>query len=202
MKSEFAEIKDDWEENASNNKINNNRLAKLFLAFLTLIVLVPLFYVVFILFKPWKSIIKWLGLADYIENYKNILIAPYFWQWFLNSGIIAFATLFLVLIFGSMAGYVVAKFSSRFIRLIAIIILGALMIPIHMVLMPIFILSRQLGIVNTHLSVIAPSVAFGIPLAMYIFRGFEYSRFFSSPIDSASEMGVFMRVMLPMTKPL
>ncbi len=206
MKSEFAEIKYDWEGNSSNNKINNNILAKLFLAFLTLIVLVPLFYVVFISFQTLEEYYKmaWpTGL--HIENYKNIIIAPYFWQWFLNSGIIAFTTLLLVLIFGSMAGYVVAKFSSRFVRLLAIVILGALMIPIHMVLMPVFILSRQLGIVNTHLSVILPSVVFGIPIAMYIFRGFFMnipdSLAEAARIDGASEVGVFMRVMLPMTKP-
>lgn len=79
------------------------------------------------------------------------------------------------------------------------------MIPIHMVLIPIFILSRQLGIVNTHISVIVPSVAFGIPIAMYIFRGFFMnipdSLAEAARIDGASETGVFMRVMLPMTKP-
>lgn len=206
MRSEFAEFKYDWKENFSNNKINNNIPAKLFLALLTLIVLVPLFYVVFISFQTLEEYYKMAwprGL--HIENYKNILIAPYFWQWFLNSGIIAVTTLLLVLIFGSMAGYVVAKFSSRFIRLLAIVILGALMIPIHMVLVPIFILSRQLGIVNTHLSVIVPSVAFGIPMAMYIFRGFFMnipdSLAEAARIDGASETRVFLRVMLPMTKP-
>jgi raffinose/stachyose/melibiose transport system permease protein len=206
LRSEFAEIKYDRKKNASNNKINNNRLAKLFLAFLTLIIVVPLLYVVFISFQTLEEYYKMAwprGL--HIENYTNVFTAPYFWQWFLNSGIIAFMTLLLVIIFGSMAGYVVAKFSSRFIRLLAIVILGALMIPIHMVLIPIFILSRQLGIVNTHLSVIVPSVAFGIPIAMYIFRGFFMnipdSLAEAARIDGASETGVFMRVMLPMTKP-
>ncbi|NLW47974.1 MAG: carbohydrate ABC transporter permease [Firmicutes bacterium] len=205
MKSKFA-VKYDRKGNSSKDKINNNPFAKLFLVCLSLIVLVPLFYVVFISFQTLEEYYKmaWPSVL-HIENYQNILIAPYFWQWFLNSGIIAFTTLLLVLIFGSMAGYVVAKFSSRFVRLLAIVILGALMIPIHMVLIPVFILSRQLGIVNTYLSVIAPSVAFGIPLAMYIFRGFFMnipdSLAEAARIDGASEVGVFLRVMLPMTKP-
>ncbi len=206
MKSELVVFKYDREKDSLKKEINNNTFAKLFLALLSLIVLVPLFYVGFISFQTLEEYYKmaWPG-GLHFENYKNILIAPYFWQWFLNSGIIAFTTLLLVLLFGSMAGYVVAKFSSRFVRLLAIIILGALMIPIHMVLMPVFILSSQLGIVNTHLSVIGPSVAFGIPIAMYIFRGFFMnipdSLAEAARIDGASEAGVFIRVMLPMTKP-
>ena len=79
------------------------------------------------------------------------------------------------------------------------------MIPVHMVMMPLFILSRDLGILNTPWSVIGPGVAFGIPLAMYIFRGFFIgipdSLSEAARIDGASEIGVFIKVMMPMTKP-
>lgn len=205
MKSEFTEFKHNREDTPLPNKINKNTFAKLYLVFLSLIVLVPLFYIIYISFQTLEEYYKMIWPGLYFENYKNVLTAPYFWQWVLNSGVLAFSTLILVLIIGAMAGYVVAKFSSRFVRAMAVIILGALMIPIHMVLMPVFLLSRQLGIVNTYWSVIGPSVAFGIPIAMYIFRGF----FMNIPdslgeaarIDGASELGVFVRVMLPMTKP-
>ncbi|MCL6591750.1 MAG: carbohydrate ABC transporter permease [Firmicutes bacterium] len=180
--------------------------AKLCLAVLALIVLIPLFYVAFISFQTLDEYYKMIWPHSLpLDNYKNILTDPYFWKWALNSAVIAAGAVFFVIIIGAMAGYVVAKFSSPFTRIIAVVILGALMIPVHMVLMPVFILCRGLGIVNSYWSVIAPSVAFGIPIAMYIFRGF----FMNIPdslgeaarIDGASELSVFIRVMAPMAKP-
>jgi len=191
----------------SGPKYRNKRIVlKLYLVFLSLVILIPLFYVVCISFQSLEEYYKLLWpQALRFDNYKNILSAPYFWQWVVNSGMIAVITLVAVLILGAMAGYVVAKFSSRLVRIVAIIILGALMIPIHMVLMPVFIFSRQLGIINTPWSVIGPSVAFGIPISMYIFRGFFLnipdSLAEAARIDGASEMEVFMKLMLPMTKP-
>ncbi len=185
---------------------NANVFSKLYLVVLSLVVLVPLFYLVYISFQDLNEYYKMLWpQALRFENYKNVLTAQYFWNWAVNSGIIAIATLVAVLIIGAMAGYVVAKFSSRFIRLLAFIILGALMVPVHMVLMPVFIFSRQLGIINSPLSVIGPGVAFGIPLAMYIFRGFFMnipdSLAEAARIDGASEIAVFVKVMMPMAKP-
>lgn len=207
MKSEFAEFnKYDWAFNLSLAKGNKNICAKLFLALLTLIVLVPLLYVVFISFQTLEEYYKMAWPSTiHLENYKNIITAPYFWKWVFNSGFIAFTTLALVLIIGAMAGYIIAKFSSVFVRFLGLIILGALMIPIHMVIVPVFILCRQLGIINTYWSVIGPSVTFGIPIAMYIFRGFFMnipdSLAEAARLDGASEIGVFRLVMLPMTKP-
>jgi raffinose/stachyose/melibiose transport system permease protein len=85
------------------------------------------------------------------------------------------------------------------------VILGALMIPIHMVLMPLFVLSRQMGVLSSPWAVIGPYVAFGIPFSVFIFRGF----FINIPgtlveaakIDGATETGVFFKVMLPNAKP-
>ncbi len=190
----------------NSQRKNANVFSKIYLVLLSLVVLVPLFYLVYISFQDLNEYYKMLWpQALRFENYKNVLTAQYFWNWAVNSGIIAIATLVAVLIIGAMAGYVVAKYSSRFIRLLAFIILGALMVPVHMVLMPVFIFSRQLGVINSPLSVIGPGVAFGIPIAMYIFRGFFMnipdSLAEAARIDGASEIGVFVKVMMPMAKP-
>jgi raffinose/stachyose/melibiose transport system permease protein len=180
--------------------------AKLFLTFLSLLVICPLGYLIVISFQNTEEYFKMLWpRALRFDNYLNIIADPFFWRWTLNSGVITLMVVVLVLVVGAMAGYVVAKFSSRLVRLFAIVILGALMVPIHMVLMPVFVLSRQLGLLNSPWSVIGPSVAFGIPLAMYIFRGFfvnvPNSLSEAARIDGASELLVFVQVMLPMTKP-
>jgi raffinose/stachyose/melibiose transport system permease protein len=179
---------------------------KSILVLLNLLILVPLLYVVVISFQSQEEYYKMLlPRTLHWANYRNILFNPAFWRWTLNSGVIAAGTLTLVLLTGSMAGYVAAKFASRWIRGLSLLILGALMIPIHMVLMPVFVLSRQMGILNTPWSVIGPGVAFGIPLAMYIFRGFFMnipdSLIESARLDGCGELGVFLQIMLPMTKP-
>lgn len=185
---------------------NNYLPAKIFLAILNLIIIIPLLYIVFISFQTLEEYYKllWPQTINF-KNYVNILVAPHFWRWALNSIVITLGTVGLVLLTGAMAGYVVAKFSSRFVRFLSVIILGALMIPIHMVLMPVFVFSRRLGLINTIWSVIGPGVAFGVPLAMFIFRGFFMnvpdSLCEAARIDGANELGVFLKVMLPMTKP-
>jgi raffinose/stachyose/melibiose transport system permease protein len=205
MKSEFTPII--FEDNApSVFKRPKYILSKLFLFLLSLLVLLPIIYVVYISFQTQEEYFKMLWPQRLqFDNYVNVLTAPYFWRWAFNSALIAVLTLVGVLLFGAMAGYIVAKFSSRFIRILSLIILGALMVPIHMVLMPLFFFSRQLSLLNTPWSVVGPSVAFGIPIAMYIFRGFFMnipdSLIEAARIDGASEVGVFLKVMLPMTKP-
>ncbi len=206
MKFDNCGIKSVKSIDYSSKKVRQKFLAKLYLLILSLVILVPLFYLVVLSFQNLNEYYKglWPQVLRF-ENYKNVITAPYFWNWVANSGLIAGATLAVVLLIGAMSGYVVAKFSSRFVRFLAIIILGALMIPVHMVLMPVFIFSRQIGIINTPWSVIGPGAAFGIPLAMYIFRGFFMnipdSLAEAARIDGAGELGVFWRIMLPMTKP-
>lgn len=190
----------------ASTKIRKNILANSYLLILNLIILVPLCYLVILSFKNLDEYYKGLWPQFIrIDNFRLVLTAEYFWRWGVNSAFIAVVTLGAVLLFGSMAGYVVAKYPSRFVRFLSIIILGAMMIPVHMVLMPVFIFSRQIGIINTPWSVIGPSVTFGIPLAMFIFRGFfiniPNSLSEAARIDGASEIGVFVKVMLPMTKP-
>ncbi|HEX2954993.1 MAG TPA: carbohydrate ABC transporter permease [Bacillota bacterium] len=207
MKYNYAEMLLNPDEKANARpRHKRNILAKLFLFALSLSILIPLIYVVYISFQTPEEYFKmsWPRTLQ-LKNYINILTAPYFWQWAFNSMFISVLTLFGVLIVGAMAGYIVAKFSSRFIQILSIVILGAIMIPIHMVLMPLFFLARHIGIVNTPWAVIGPSIAFGIPIAMYIFRGFFMnipdSLIEAARIDGAGEVGVFLKVMLPMTKP-
>ncbi|HOJ76957.1 MAG TPA: carbohydrate ABC transporter permease [Bacillota bacterium] len=190
----------------TETKKPKNILINLFLLFLNLVILVPLFYLVFLSFQNLDEYYKglWPQVLRF-DNYKLIVTAEHFWRWGFNSALIAIITLGAVLLFGSMAGYVVAKFPSKPIRFLSMIILGAIMIPVHMVLMPVFIFSRQIGIINTPWSVIGPTVAFGIPLAVFIFRGFfmniPNSLAEAARIDGASELDVFLRIMLPMAKP-
>lgn len=203
--AEIKELIDTGSEKASQKKWNN-LFMKLYLLVLSLIIVIPLLYIVWISFQNLEEYYKMLWPQQLrFANYKNIVTAPYFWNWGFNSTLITMITLVGVLMLGAMSGYIVAKFSSRFTRFVSIVILGAIMIPIHMTLMPVFVLSRQIGTINTMWSVIIPGVTFGIPLSLFIFRGFfmniPNSLSEAARIDGASELGVFTKIMLPMTKP-
>lgn len=206
MKPDLANLKEGLVQDRSKQTDSRLLAAKVFLSIMNLVIIIPLLYVVFISFQSLEEYYKllWPRTLNF-KNYISILRNPYFWRWLVNSGVIALGTLGLVLLTGSMAGYVVAKFSSPFVRFLSLIILGALMIPVHMVLMPVFVFSRRLGIIDTVWSVIGPGVAFGVPLAMFIFRGFFLnipdSLCEAARIDGASEIEVFTKIMLPLTKP-
>lgn len=206
MKASLAKLEYPLIEDRPKKRKTYLLTAKVFLGIMNLVIIIPILYVIFISFQTLEEYYKMLWPRTLnLKNYASILMNPYFWRWLLNSGVIALGTLGLVLLTGSMAGYVVAKFPSPLIRFLSLVILGALMIPIHMVLMPVFVFSRRLGIIDTVWSVIGPGVAFGVPLAMYIFRGFFLnipdSLCEAARIDGASEVGVFTKVMLPLTKP-
>ena len=124
---------------------------------------------------------------------------------FKNSIIITFSSIFITIIVASIAGYAFAKFKFKGRASIFLSILTGMMLPMQALLIPIFILTKNLGILNTYFSLILPYVAFGIPISVFIMRGFfagiNNSMLEAARIDGATEFGIFLRVALPLSKP-
>lgn len=120
-----------------------------------------------------------------------------------NSVLVAFPTLFIVLLSGAMAAYVLAKVMPSSL-LYGYFTLG-LVIPVHVILIPTFILIRELGLTNSLLSLIIIYSATGLPLAVFILTGFmksipsEIEE--AAIVDGAGRTAVFFRIILPMSRP-
>jgi ABC-type glycerol-3-phosphate transport system permease component len=131
--------------------------------------------------------------------------AGFFW----NTVIITGLTLAGVVAFSVLAGYALARFSFPGKNVVFLVFILGLMIPFFSVMIPLFYELKALNLLGTKAAVILPAMAgvtgFGIPLGVFLMRSF----FLDLPedladaarVDGCGELGVFWRVMLPLSAP-
>lgn len=104
-----------------------------------------------------------------------------------------------------MTGYAVARMNWKFSELTMTLILLGMMVPIHAALLPLFMVLKNLHLLNTYWSLIIPYVAFGIPLAVFIvssfFKGLPRELEESAVIDGCGIYRTFFSIMLPLISP-
>jgi alpha-glucoside transport system permease protein len=154
--------------------------------------------------RGWWQIASKPSLATF-SNYSAL---------FHNSGLIAalkttayiaVGNTLLVVILGSMAGYALAWLDFPGRDWVFIGIIGLLVVPLQMALIPMFKLYDLVGISGTTFSIILFHVAFGLPFAIFLLRNFfvgiPKDILESARIDGASEIRIFLRLMLPLGLP-
>lgn len=125
----------------------------------------------------------------------------------LNSVIISSTVTLDNVLIASMAGYVLARQRLMGSNLVFLLVLASQMVPYQLTLIPVYILIRNLQLLNTHLGIILPLVGSGIigAFGIFVMRQYiltipiEYEE--SARIDGCSTFGVFFRVILPLCKP-
>ncbi len=137
-----------------------------------------------------------------LEGYENVLeynLAT----WFVNTVYYAVAITVLRLVFDSLAGYALARIKFPGNRLFFFVILGTLMIPGVVLLIPRFIILQQLGLLNTYQGVILAlgADAFGVFLMKQFFESIPGEIEEAAMVDGANRFVMFFRVVLPMATP-
>lgn len=140
------------------------------------------------------------------EFYASIATDPSFWRYLGNSLLISCAAVALTLIVGAAAAYVFAQihfFGSR--MLFSYLLLG-LMFPFATAILPLFIKVRDIGLLDTWWAVILPQTAFGLSLAILLFRTFfqqlPKELFEAAYIDGCGYVRFFWRFTLPLSAPI
>lgn len=137
-----------------------------------------------------------------LEGYKEISDAnlP---RWLVNTAFFSVAITIARLVFDSLAGYALARLKFPGNRLIFYTILGTMMVPAIVLLIPRFIILKQMGILNTYQGLIIPlSVdAFGIFLMKQFFESIPLEIEEAAMVDGANRFTMFFRVVLPMATP-
>ena len=123
--------------------------------------------------------------------------------WAFNSLVIAAAIMVGHIVFDSMAGYAFARKRFRGKAIFFTLIVSSLMIPVHVTLVPRFILITELGLDNNVLGVIAPSIAdvFGIFLMRQFMQSLPTELEEAARVDGANEWHVFWRIVIPLSRP-
>jgi alpha-glucoside transport system permease protein len=122
-----------------------------------------------------------------------------------TTAIIAVGNTLLVVILGAMAGYAFAWLDFPGRDWIFVGVIALLVVPLQMALIPMFKLYDAFGIFDTSLSIILFHVAFGLPFAIFLLRNFFVGLpkdiLESARIDGASEITIFLRLILPLGLP-
>jgi multiple sugar transport system permease protein len=138
------------------------------------------------------------------ESYELVLTKVPIARAFINSLIVSLATTCSVVLFGSMAGYALARLRFLGRTALYMLILFTMMIPFQIVLIPQYILMVKLGWTDTYLSLIAPTMmsAFGIVLFRQFFLAVPAALIDAARIDGCSEMRILFRVIWPLSRPV
>ena len=146
---------------------------------------------------------KWLPTDLAVQNYVTVFDRVPFARQILNSTLITWGTVIGQLISASLAGYAFARLEFRGRDALFWIVLATMMIPIQAVVIPVFILLRNLGLVDTLWSLILPAVptAFGTFLLRQYFLTIPIELEESGLIDGANQWQLFYRIYLPLVKP-
>ncbi|WP_189337491.1 carbohydrate ABC transporter permease [Arthrobacter sp. AFG7.2] len=127
-----------------------------------------------------------------------------FAQYFLNTATVAVVTTVLTVFFSACTGYALAKYNNKGTRLFFVCILATTMLPTEVILNPTFSVIRDLGLYNSLAGIIVPSVltATGVFMFRQFFLTVPDDLLHSARIDGASELAIFFRIMLPLSRPI
>jgi len=180
----------------------------LVLSFISLIILVPIVIMVFGALKTRGEMFTHpytIPNPPDWENYAQILQTPSFWNMLGNSLITMVGSTVGVLIVCSLASFVFARMQFRGKGLAFNFLTLGLMFPITVAIMPVYLVVRQMQLIDSLLAVILVQTAFGISQNMLILRGFFTSIPMelqdASYIDGCSAFGFFWRILLPLARP-
>ncbi|ROS26009.1 carbohydrate ABC transporter permease [Cellulomonas sp. PhB150] len=141
-----------------------------------------------------------------LSNYTGVLTNPSFWQYALNSAVIAILTTAIVVVFGMMAAYPLARYQFRWREPLFMVFVLGLLFPATVAIIPLFILiTKDLHMGNTWWGVALPQAAFALPMTVVILRPFlmalpkELEE--AALLDGASRIGFFWRILVPLSGP-
>jgi raffinose/stachyose/melibiose transport system permease protein len=140
-----------------------------------------------------------------LANFEKAWRLGQFATYFRNSAIVVIVKVPLGLLVSSLAAYPLAKMTFRLNKPIFKFFLLGLAVPVHVTLLPLVVMLKRLGLVNTLVALIPPYVVFGLPFQVFVLRGFfrtiPSEIMEAARIDGASELMIFLRIMIPLALP-
>ena len=182
-------------------------IVMIFFAFLTI---GPLFWMLYSSFKPHNDIVKSafsFPVSLYVKNYSDAYRMADLGLNFLNSLFYSIIATFVTVILALMCGYGFSKFEyKKLSSFFFLFFTMGLLITVHSVLVPLFVLELKTGIDDSRLGVLLPYVAFGLPMAVFLattfIKGIPDSLIEAGIIDGAGYISIFRHIILPVCIPV
>jgi multiple sugar transport system permease protein len=147
---------------------------------------------------------QWLPKDPTLSHYKELFEKVSFFRYFINSTIVAVTVTFLGLFLNSLAGYAFAKFRFPGRDKIFLVLIIALMVPSQVTMMPVFLILRNMGLINSYFGLIITGTVsvYSIFLMRQFVQSIPNDIIESARIDGCSEFGIYWNVILPLCKPV
>ncbi|MBD2843748.1 carbohydrate ABC transporter permease [Paenibacillus sp. IB182496] len=179
-----------------------------FASILALFALVPFFWMISTSLKSKGALfiipIQWLPEQVSFEGYTKIFTLFPFARAIFNSAFVSVASTSITLLSALMAAYVFAKLEFKGREVLFALFLATMMVPGQVTTIPVFLVLKNLGLVNSFTGLLLPSIF--NPFAIFMLRQFMktvHSDFMDAAfMDGASHAGVFRRIMLPLSMPI
>ncbi|WP_214626325.1 carbohydrate ABC transporter permease [Paenibacillus agaridevorans] len=140
-----------------------------------------------------------------IENYSAAIESGNYWRYLGNSLFVTSITMASVIVLAALAAFAITRFRWKYGQLVLLLFLLGMMIPLQSTLLPLMIIFKNMDILNTHLSLILPYIAFQTPISVFILSGFmkaiPHEIEESAIIDGAGVFRIFRGIILPISVP-
>ena len=187
---------------------------RIFLALLLIFTVLPMAWMVLTSIKSQFAAMQyppqWWPAEPTLQNYTKLLdptgtVGQEFLHYFWNSLYVSMATTILGVVVAVPAAYAFSRFNFPGRTFLFFAVLLRNMFPAVVFLMPLFLLMRWLGLVNTHASLILTYLTFGLPLSIWLLKGF-YDNIpiqleQAARIDGATRFQAFLLIVMPLSTP-
>ena len=189
--------------------------SRILIAVTIIVILFPILYIFSLSLRTKETVYqatmylipKGVTYQNYIDafNYAETRLNVSFFEMFRNSVITTFGSVIIAMIIAGFASFAFSNYRFKGKEVTFTVIIASFVIPAQVLLIPLFFILRNAGILNTYLAVIIPYVGFLIPIATLILRSFfeqipnEIKE--SAKIDGASDFRMFLQIILPLSKP-
>lgn len=175
----------------------------------SLVLVFPLLWMISTSFKPGNEIFtkipRWIPNQPTIENYRFMLLHTTYPVYYLNTLKVSIITTVFALVISVFAGYSLSRFRFRGRGVLGVLIIAVQMFPYVLLVIPMFIVMRSLGLIDTHLSLIIAYSTFALPFSTWMLKGYfdtiPVSLEEAAIIDGCRRSQILFRIILPLSAP-
>ncbi|MCE5304691.1 MAG: carbohydrate ABC transporter permease [Chloroherpetonaceae bacterium] len=189
-------------------RIASSSVLNIFLIIVALVMIFPMFWMLLLSLKNYPerftTFFQTLFSEFTLKNYSEAIQSDNFGQYFINSLIVSVSTSAANILFSTMVGYALARRKFYGKTLLMSSILGVLIIPSHVIMIPLYRLIVEIGWLNTYWALIVPwcVTPFGIFLVWQYMRSIPIELEDSARIDGAGFWQIFFKIIFPTAKPV
>lgn len=185
-----------------------NTVVLVLLTLHVLLVVFPFIWMIYSTFKTNKEFMRsvWslptsFSLDAYVGAWSGGALGGYA----VNSLLIMAGATIITVVVATLAGYALAVYRPRWMPAVELGLTAAMAIPAYVALVPLVVMLRGAGLLDTHMGVVLPTAAFNVPVTIFIMQAFfntlPRELFDAARMDGASEWSIFARVALPIARP-